>query len=190
MQHTKFMSTGNNKSKRVCHAYPFLISFLLLLSSVCSAQNISKYYKSSKQENGVLYFVMPKMEFDNKSNGSNLNYDITYLTTLDSATVNISFTDDSVNSIDRISFVQNGKEFSSNPKKIYIEPHKSKWVHRYTSRFLFNDLHFLFAQEISPKMILHTSAGAKELTVNQSSWRKNSVIVSRVFSMIKLSKGQ
>jgi hypothetical protein len=131
---------------------------------------------------------MPKMVFENSLKGSILNYDITYMTVNDSAIVNFSCLDNSANLIDSIAIVQNSKKFFSKTKKIFIEPQKSKWNHRYSSKFLFGDLTFLFNQEISPKILIYSNSGVCELSIKQKNWIKNAEIVSKVFTMIRLSK--
>ena len=182
------MSTVNNKTKRVCIVYPFLIFLVLFVPFLGHAQNISSYYKSSKQLNSTLYFVMPKMVFENSLNGNTLTYDITYSTVNDSATVNFSYLNNSARQIDSIAFFQNSREFHSKTKKLFIEPRKSKWNHRYSSRFLFTDLTLLFNQENSPKLFIYTGSGVDELFIKQRSWTKNSSIVSKILTMISLSK--
>ena len=189
MPHIRFMSTVNNNIKRVCIAYPFLtLLVFLFLPYPGNGQNITKYYKISKQSNGILYFVMPKMVFENSLNGSILNYDITYLTVNDSATVNFSYLNNSAILIDSIAIIQSSKKFFSKTKKIFIEPQKSTWNHRYSSRFLFGDLTFVFNQETDPKILIYSNSGVSELLIKQKNWIKNADIVSKVFTMIRLSK--
>lgn len=182
------MSMVNSKLEKGCIAFPFLIISWLLVSNPCNAQKISRYYKSTIQGNSILYFVMPNMEFENSLNGSKLNYDITYLTINDTATVNFSYIDKSVAIIDSIVFVQNNKRFSSSSKKLFIEPQKTKWYHRYSSRFSFNDLIFLFAQENRPQIMIYTKSVTEELNIKPSDWKRNAAIVTRILSMIKLNR--
>lgn len=178
----------NNKLKRGCIAYPFLIILWLIVINACDAQNISRYYKSSVQGNSMLYFVMPKMEFESGIDGGKLNYDITYLSANDSATLNFSYFDNSAKQIDSIAFIQYPKKFSSSTKKLFVESQKFKWHHRYSSKFFFNDLIFLFNQDDRPKIFIYTKSGVNELTISQSEWKKNSDIVTEILSMIKINR--
>ena len=178
----------SNQIKRGCFAFPFLIISMLLLTGICKAQNISHYYTSSFQGNNTLYFVMPKGDFKNNKTRSNLSYDITYLTTNDTATLIFSYLNKSINIIDSIAIVQNYKIFSSRSIKLFIEPHHSKWQHRYSSKFLFTDLFFLFNQTDRPKIMIYSKLKVDELSITPSDWKKNSAIVSKILSMIKVNK--
>lgn len=70
----------NKLSKRTCFTRPFLPFILLVaICNTTNAQKISKYFTSSIQESGNLYFIEPKQEFKNTEEHSKLLYDLTYL---------------------------------------------------------------------------------------------------------------
>lgn len=188
MPPTKYMFMVNKKLKRGCIAYPFLIISWLIVTNTCDAQKISRYYKSSVQGNSTLYFVMPDMKFSNVQKGGTFFFDITILTSNDSATVNFSFIDNSIRQIDSLLFVLKDKWLSSNSKKIFIEPQKARWNHRYTSKFSLSDFMVLFAQENRPKVVISSKSGIEELEIRQGVWKRNAAIVTQILTMIKLSK--
>lgn len=176
----------NNQSKRAYYLRPFLLFyFFITVCSITNAQKISKYYTSSMQENGVLYFIEPEQEFKNKLERSKFSYDMTYLTTKDSIFLNFTYSDNTIIVIDSISFVQGNKRISSNTEKLFIEADKEIWKHRYSAKFLFNDINSIFQQGKKPIVLIYYESEIMQLEIRNSKWRKQSEIMSKILTMIK-----
>lgn len=179
----------NNHLKRTYLVRPFLFFlFLIVAAGTTNAQKLSKYYTSSMQENGVLYFIEPKQEFRNSKENSKFTYDLTYLTSNDTIFLNFSHLDNTIRVIDSISIIQGNKRISSDAKKIFIETHKKYWKHRYSSKFLFNDINLLFQQEKSPTVVVYYENNATQLEIRKSKWKKQSAIISKILMLIKANK--
>lgn len=187
MLHTQYMYMESNKIERVCFACPFLLFLLLFITNIGNAQKITKYYRASFQENGVLYHISPIDVFTNDENNCKFIFDITYLTTNDSAILNLSYFDKTIRIIDSIAFIQNNIKIYSNAKKIFIEPHRTIWLHRYSTKFSFDDLTYLYSQKDKPEIVVYSSSGNINLDIKQSAWRKNAAIVAKIFTMIRLN---
>ncbi|NCB07157.1 MAG: hypothetical protein EOM73_03220 [Bacteroidia bacterium] len=178
----------NNQIKGACFSRPLLIFSLMLLTSTINGQNISKYYTSSLQGNGVLYFISPQIEFSNNIINAKFIYDITYLTTNDTATINFSYYDKNEKTIDSVVFVSDNQRYSARVKKLFIETKKLKWHYRYSFNFSFTDLNIFFNQTDNPKIILYTQQGAVELSVKTKTWKKKSVLIKKILTLIKYNQ--
>ena len=137
------------------------------------------------QENGALYFIQPKQEFKNKIERCKLSYDITYLTTKDSIVLNFTYSDNTIRVIDSISFIQGNKRISSNTKKIFIETDKELWKHRYSAKFLYNDINSIFKQEKKPTVLIYYESKTMQLDIKNSKWKKKSEIMSKILTLIE-----
>lgn len=176
----------NNQPERAYYLRPFLLFlFFITICNITNAQKISKYYTSSMQENGVLYFIEPKQKFKNKTERCKLYYDLTYLTTKDSISLNFTYYDNALRVIDSISFIQNNKQISSNAEKIFIETDKKLWQHRYAAKFSFNDLNSIFQQETATTILIYYENETTQLEIKNSSWKRQSEIMSKILTLIK-----
>lgn len=162
--------------------------FLIAVAFNVNAQNISKHYTASLQNNGTLYFIYAQNGFEHQQIKSRLSYDITYLTTNDTAVLTYSYFDKSTLDIDSISFTGGGEVYTSSAKKIFIETKKEKWHYRYSSRLLFTDLNNFFDQAKNPKIILYTKQGLIELTIKTKAWKKQSYVTKKILTLIKYNR--
>lgn len=182
------MFTVNNNKKREWYFRSLLI-FIILISfcEKTNAQKISKYYTAMMQENGILYFIEPQHTFLNKKKHDKLSFDLTYLTTKDSVSLNFTYSGDTLRTIDSIGFFQD-ERFSSIVSKIFIEANNKSWVHRYSSKFAFNDIYRIYQQKNSPAILIYTDNKTIQLELKNSKWEKKSSIVSKILTLIKANK--
>jgi len=102
--------------------------------------------------------------------------------------LNFSYFDKLNRDIDSIVFVGSNQIFSSSVKKIFIETKKEKWHYRYSSFFLFTDLNIFFNQSDKPKIILYTQQGAVELNIKVKTWKKQSVVIKKILTLVKYNQ--
>lgn len=157
----------------------------LILTLNANGQNISKHYTSSIQSNGMLYFILPQSGFKNNKVNSTFIYDITYLTTNDSVTLNFSYYDKSNRDIDSIMFMRDNSEITSNTEKIFVETKKKKWHYRYSTQILFTDLNNFYSKPDNPKIILYSGQEIVELYIKTKHWEKQSAIIRKILTLIK-----
>ena len=179
---------ANNQIKMACFARHLFCVSLLFLASTINGQNISKYYNSSLQGNGTLYFIFPQSGFNNNKINCKFTYDITYLTTNDSAILNFSYFDKLDRAIDSVAFITGSHRFSSSAKKIFIETKKTKWHYRYSTNILFTELNVFFNSVDNAKIILYTQQGAVELGIKSKNWKKQSSVTKKILTLIKYNK--
>ncbi len=178
----KLSFTVNNAVwARVC----FVALLLLFYPAFSYGQNISKYYTSHHQENGIIYFIEEQEGFRNES--SSLKYDITYLTNSDSATLNFSFTTTDEVKIDSLILQNNQIRLASATSRLYVEFRKNKWVYRYSSRFLYKDLENFYVDGI-PNIDLKSGKDTFRLEIKQNKWKEQHSIIKNIMTLINLNK--
>ena len=200
MQNMKSQYMANNDdyfTEKVWVRYnapiPFIVMivtciFLFNLTGKTLAQNISKYYTSSIQDKGTIYYIYPQSGFKNKKRKSEFTYDLTYMSNSDSVRINYSYFDKSSALIDSISFFAPDKSvITSKAHKIFIEEKKQRWQYRYACAFLFPDLKKIFDQKEPPTIILYTRQGASPLYINKKSWKNQSAIIAKIFELFMLN---
>ena len=72
--------------------------------------------------------------------------------------------------------------------RLFIEPKKSEWHARYSSRILFSRLDSLFSKNTPPQIVLYTKEGRVEFQIPSGKWKKLSDINHRIFEMIKYNQ--
>lgn len=165
----------------------FLLSIIVIPAS---AQDISKYYIASYQEDGILYFINPMGDWKNSKENADFSYDITYHTANDSMVCNFSLLTQ-VNSAPQLITVKIGeKSLVSKCDKIFIETKKSRYHYRYTAVMdfeAFDNLVQSGSGEASVVISLENQQGIV-LTIAQSKWQKQHDILQKIFNIISLNK--
>lgn len=179
---------ANSQIKMACKARHLFIVSLLFIAITINGQNISKYYNSSLQGNGTLYFIFPQNGFNNNKINGKLTYDITYLTTNDSAILNFSYYEKLDRTIDSVAFISGNQRFSSSAKKIFIETKKNKWHYRYSTSLLFKELNVFFSATDDAKIILYTQQGTVELNIKTKIWKKQTSVTKKILTLIKYNQ--
>lgn len=171
-------------------AYLLCCLSLIFIGSTYTAQGqkLSKYYTSSNQENGNLYYVSPQSGFHNNSNKSSLTYDITYLSSQSNATFNFSYIDPFIREIDSIAFHYNGKTFTQAAKKLFIDNKKKRWVHRYSSKIPFEDLTQMFQEQSHLTIEIITKKERIPLIASDKKWKSLSSINQKILTLIQYNQ--
>ncbi|GHT25592.1 hypothetical protein FACS189430_12230 [Bacteroidia bacterium] len=147
------------------------------------AQDLKKYYVSSIQPAGILYFILPQTNFTNPASHTGFSMDVTYLDSGDSATVNFTYSDPANIELRSITFAYLEWGYRAPVKRIYIDTNKNLWVYRYTFAIPFRDLS-LFYRTKEPQITLTTDSGAIPLKAEKAQWKKNADISGRIIGMI------
>ncbi|MFR0905671.1 MAG: hypothetical protein ACLSVO_06560 [Alistipes sp.] len=165
-----------------------------LLLGVClsaSAQKIKGRYVSKVQEDGTIYHTFPETLFSSREAGD-LTFDITYKTRQDgTATVNFTYYAAQAAPSDSVRF-EAGKVTLAGPvEKIYIEPEKKRWVHRYTFSVDADALARFFDPAAQPEATLYPAGGRPvRYHVQKSAWRDYAPVASKIFEMIRYNEAQ
>lgn len=164
--------------------------FLAIGISTVSGQNIRGHYVARAQKDGTIYHTLPCTMFEHPAAGG-LTFDITYKEHLDGwATVNFTYETAATTPIDSVRFESERIRMSGPTVKIYIEPAKRRWKHRYSFRTPVDRLCPFFDAETSPRVILYGAEGELVFEVKRAAWRNYAPIGYRIFEMVRVNEAR
>lgn len=167
----------------------------LLLAALCiagtctalPAQNIRGHYVSKAEADGVIYHTFPVTLFENRDAGD-LTYDITYKENRGRATVNFTCRMAQAIPVDSVRFASGGLEIVEPAGKLYLEPEKKGWKHRYTLDVDFSLLCRFFDEKAEPEVTLYAGGRPHAYFVKRSAWRSYAPVGYRIFEMIRVNE--
>lgn len=169
-------------------AFAFL--FAAGIAANASAQQIRGHYVSKAEEDGTIYHTFPCTLFEHRTAGE-LTFDITYKEHGDGeATLNFTYTMEHPTPADSVRFVSGHVVLSGPVVKLYLEPGKRAWKHRYSFRFPVEKLCAFFDKDATPSVTLYADGQAYLYPVKRSAWRTYAPIGYRIFEMIRVNEGQ
>lgn len=167
----------------ICALFVFIF-----LSSQLYCQKINKYYSALNQETYILYYIYPLKVFVSEEDKSDFIFDITSLTSSDSAAINFTYFRNKVASSDSISFITDQKKITLPTTKIYLEVQKKNiWSHRFTCKTEFNQLIPLFSST-TPSIEIFSGDQVFKYQANIRKWKKDAPIVKSILQMINENK--
>jgi hypothetical protein len=163
---------------------------LVLTANRLSAQAPSKYYVSALQPAGILYFVLPQTNFINPDTKKDFVMDVTYLNSMDTATVNFTYFDNfdrEIMGLEKICIAYDRWQYQTSVKRIYVDTEKKQLRYRYTFKIPFNQL-VLFYKAKAPVITITTdlSRSIQIRTVKQ--WGKNYPVNNQIIQIIQKNK--
>lgn len=168
----------------------------LLLAALCiagtvltaSAQSIRGHYVSKAEADGVIYHTFPVTLFENREAGD-LTFDITYKEHRDGRAV-INFTCRTAESVpvDSVRFASGRVVMSGPVEKLYLEPEKKGWKHRYTFDADGTQLCGFFDEQAAPEVTLYTAGRACPYRIKRSAWRAYAPVGYKIFEMIRINE--
>lgn len=166
----------------------FFIVFSYQTIFCLKAQNIAKFYTSSIQEKGTLYYIFP-MKLKTCKNNEDFFYDFTSLSSKDSVNVNFSFYEKQKLVIDSICIMNKSIEIKSSTKKIFVEADHNNWKYRYGFTIKNAELIKIFNSKDIPSIyMIYNGVEKTEIKFSKSKWKKQSNIISRIFEMQAMNK--
>lgn len=151
------------------------------------AQKISRYYTSSAQNAGMLYFIKPQKGFASNVQNAHLVYDITTFAKSDSVTFNFTFTSSKALHLVEAEFNVTASSVRAKAVKLYIETKKLNWVYRYSLRLSKNELMQFFNASKPPSLLIHCTEEVITLKMPKRQWQKLSARNRRIFELIALN---
>nr|NQU90668.1 hypothetical protein [Bacteroidota bacterium] len=168
--------------------FPNIALILILLgtwSMQLNAQKLDKYYMQHVQEGGDLFFIHPFNAYSNTNDKSSLEFDITYLSGKDSATLNFTYFAKDPKPASIISFHTDDYMLTDSTTKIYIDFNKKKWGHRFSATFGFNELKIIFNHNQAPTISIETDIDIMSYSVNSKKWLKYSDAIQKILYIIE-----
>ena len=185
---TTFKPSNYHYARFLYRSILFSIVFTSQTIFSLKAQNISKFYTSSIQEKGTLYYIFP-MQLKTGKNNQDFLYDFTSLSSKDSVNVNFSFYEKQKLVIDSICIRNKSNEIKSSTKKIFVEVDHNNWKYRYGFAIKNADLINIYNSKEIPTIYMIYNGGEKsEIKISKRKWKKQSNIISRIFEMQAMNK--
>ena len=163
----------------------FICTLFMFLCATLHAQSIDKRYRTFLTSNGMLHFIGTK-KLTKTENLTKFDFDITYITGTDSATVNFSFVTEIPTSVKSCSLTNGHMSVvAAHPRMMFRDIMKRGYKIRTTTTIAFNDLQQLYANERPFTFSLTLENGAScAASFTPSQWVKEKKDLERVFSSI------
>lgn len=167
---------------------PLLLALLLSVSCTLSAQNIRNRYVQRVQEDGTIYHTFPCTLFENADAGD-LTFDITYKAQQDGmATLNFTCTLDDSPKADSVVFDAGHTQLRGAVERIYIEPERRLWKHRYLLRVPVESFRTFFDDEALPQVTLHVGERRVVYRAKRSAWHSYAPVGYKIFETIRVNE--
>jgi len=146
-------------------------------------------YTSRPTQDGTLFFLSPK-KLGNVKGADGFEFDMTYVTSNDSAYVNFSVkSKTAVRPTGLCLIYGNGEKYEcDNYKLLFIDKHGSSYEIRVTSTFPFSVLREAFSSTESPVYAFNLAGTNVEASYKKSAWKKDRSRISEIFNLIDLMK--
>lgn len=168
-----------------------LLFAAFVLSCVSGAgQNIRGHYVSKADSDGTIYHLLPVTLFDNRSCGD-LTFDLTYKECRDGR-VTLNFTYFAVTPMpaDSVRFCAGQGIMAGAVTKLYIEPDKKRWKHRYSLQTDAAAARAFFDEQATPRVVVGCEGQTLVYEVKKSAWRSYAPVGRRIFEMIRLNENR
>lgn len=153
-----------------------------------SAQDIRGRYVSRVQEDGTIYHTFPCTLFEHPEAGD-LTFDITYKEHADAlATLNFTYELDEAVPVDSVCFAAGKVRLRGPVEKLYIEPGRKRWKHRYSLRTPVAALCPFFDAEALPEATLYAGERVWVYRAKRSAWRSYAPVGRKIFEMVRVNE--
>lgn len=165
-------------------------ALLLLLTTVgltagARSQNIRGRYVSKAEADGTIYHTLPVTLFESPRWGD-LTFDMTYKERQDGrVTINFTCSLPQPAAADSVRFRSGDASLAGPVERLYLEPGKKGWRHRYSLRTDAAPLCAFFDERATPEATLWSGGRAYEYPVRRSAWRSYAPVGYRIFEMIR-----
>ena len=168
-----------------------LLFAAFVLSCVSGAgQNIRGHYVSKADGDGTIYHLLPVALFDNRSCGD-LTFDLTYKERHDGCvTLNFTYFAATPMPADSVRFGAGLGVLAGAVTKLYIEPEKKMWKHRYSLQTEADRVRAFFDEQSLPQAVVCSEGRMLVYDAKKSAWRSYAPIGRRIFEMIRLNEGR
>lgn len=172
-----------------------LLTAVLLLTAVCSvqqlrAQEIRDRYVARHEADGTIYHTFPVTLFEREGSGD-LTFDITYKTGRDGrATLNFTYRMAEPLPADSVCFRSGTTRIAGRVERLYIEPERRMWGHRYSLSTDVAPFYRFFDPEAEADVTLYSGGRALRYGVKRRAWRSYAPVGFRIFEMIRCNEAQ
>lgn len=168
----------------------FLLTLFAVGTSVAAGQNIRGRYVAKMQEDGTIYHTLPVTLFESRTAGP-LTFDMTYKDRQDgSMTINFTCCLPQASAADSVSFRAGDAVLSGPVAKLYLEPAKKGWRHRYSLRTDAAPVCAFFDERATPSVTLWSGGRAFVFEVKRSAWRNYAPVGYKIFETVRVNEAR
>lgn len=161
---------------------------LIGVSLPAAGQKIGSYYVAKAEPDGMIYHTFPVTLFEHPQAGD-LTFDLTYKEhRAGRATLNFTCRMERADRVDSVRFESDRVVMAGPVEKLYLEPEKRGWKHRYTFDLDASQLCGFFDEMAQPKVVLYVGGEALVYRVKRSAWRSYAPVGYRIFEMIRINE--
>jgi len=167
-----------------------LTGWILLSATAAAAQKIRDRYVSRIEEDGTIYHTLPQTLFAHRQYGD-LTFDITYKTRRPERTATVNFTCrlPGAEPVDSARFTAGEVAFGGPVEKLFVEPDKRAWTHRYTLATPVDPLFVFFDETAEPaRVTLYRGGEPVVYDAKRSAWRSSAPANRRIFETIRYNE--
>ncbi|MEG1611960.1 MAG: hypothetical protein RR318_05035 [Alistipes sp.] len=130
---------------------------------------------------------MPVTLFENNEAG-NLTFDLTYKQNSKTVTLNFTYFTKQPFPADSVQFVHDATTLSGVVWKLYIEPDRKVWKHRYTLSEKFEKFAPFFSNDGTAEAIVYSAGSVCHYKMKQSAWSSYAPVGFKIFEMIEINE--
>ncbi len=167
-----------------------LAGCVLLCATTAAAQKIRDRYVSRIEEDGTIYHTLPQTLFAHRQYGD-LTFDITYKTRRPErrATVNFTCSLPGAAPVDSARFTAGEVAFGGPVEKLFVEPGKREWTHRYTLSTPVDPLFVFFDETAQPaRVTLYRGGESAVYEAKRPAWRSFAPAGHKIFETIRYNE--
>lgn len=168
----------------------FTIIISVFILSDLSAQNIKNKYSFRTSENYNVLFVHPQKDFECRELPGGLEYDLTYVSTVDSITFNYIYITNRPLLTDSIAFT-NGKDrfVCDSAELLFIEPYKKdNWKNRFSTKLSKAEFTALYQSNLPLSIVIYNKGKGYPFMIKQNKWNNQAAVVNKIFQIVEYNR--
>lgn len=157
--------------------------FVLVSIASIAKSDLSGKYVMRLRSNDQLYFILPN-DIESLDKNKNLNFDITYATSEQDVTINMSIFTKQGLTIDSIAFVSTKDVVIKDFKTFYIEKDNAWWCHRISCKLPFEYLKQMYLSSESYKIVVYDDLKVLTYAFPVKKWKSEHSWMNRLLLLI------
>lgn len=161
----------------------FFLLFAFVSITSFAKSNLSDKYVMRLRANDLLYFILPN-EIESLDKNKSLKFDITYVTSEQDVTINMSIFTKQELVINSIGFASDKNLLIKDFKTFYVEKEDNWWCHRISCRVPFDYLKQMYLSANSYKIEIYDNQKVLTYTFSGKTWKNEQLWMNKLLALI------
>lgn len=161
-----------------------LFFVLFVCASVYAQENITDKYIIQGRDKDALCFILPYKIPNITKNKKEILVDITYITSENEVTVNMTISSNKPLSVDSIAFISENRLTVTNIKTFYIDKDGQWWKHRYSYKLPFNFIKAMYLSNNPFQIIVFSEIDKFQFSYSTKDWHKEQTWMNEILLII------